>query len=276
MLVNVSVKSAARVLDLLELFAVSHAPMGVSEVSRLLSIPKSSAQSLLATLVSRAYLVRSGAAYELPHDRKRGRWVGGALPRLVKVAEPTMQRLAEASGESAFLNVLLPNGELKYVAKAVSSNVVRYDAPLTSTRPAYCTSSGLLLLAHLDPAELDDYFARVKLERQTPETATDRRALLALLQRARRQGYAELRDAHVQGATGVAAPVFDCGDRPVAALSLAAPTVRFAKRRATLRHHVVAAAGDLSRQLRPRTSATDRRTAQSVAERDARAERRPR
>ena len=133
---NEAVKSAARVLDLLELFAASPEAMGVSEVGRLLSIPKSSAQALLVTLVSRGYLVRSGAAYELARDLKRNGWVGGSLPRLIKAAEPAMRRMADSSGESAFLSLMVPSGELKYVAKSISPNVVRYDAPLTNTRPA--------------------------------------------------------------------------------------------------------------------------------------------
>lgn len=242
----------------MELFSVSSAPLGVSEVSRLLAIPKSSTQALLGTLVSRGYLVRSAAAYELARDLKRAGWIGGALLRLVKASDPAMQRLAEASGESVFLSVLLPNGELKYVTKAVSPNVVRYDAPLTNTRPAYCTSSGIVLLAYLTAPELEDYFANVRLERKTSETITDRGALAALLQRARRCGHAELCDAHVHGASGVAAPVFDGGQRPVAALSLAAPTARFVKRRVELRDQVVATASDLSRHLRPPASATGR------------------
>lgn len=247
--VNEAVKSADRVLDLLELFAGAAEPMGVSQVSRLLAIPKSSAQALLGTLAARAYLVRTGSTYELARDFRRDGWVGGAVARLVKIAVPVMQRLAAASGESAFLNVLLPNGELRYVAKAVSPNVLRYDAPLSNTRPAYCTSSGVVLLGYLTPWQLEAYFAQVKRDRKAPQTATERRALVASLQRAREQGYAELCDAHIQGASGVAAPVFNGSERPVAALSLAAPTPRFVQRRMVLRKQLVAAAAALSRRL---------------------------
>lgn len=44
---NDSVKSATRVLDLLELFSVETGPLGVSEVAKKMSIPKSSARALL-------------------------------------------------------------------------------------------------------------------------------------------------------------------------------------------------------------------------------------
>ena len=188
-------------------------------------------------------------------------WVGGSLPRLIKAAEPAMRRMADDSGESAFLSLMTPSGELKYVAKAVSPNVVRYDAPLTKTRQAYCTSSGVILLAYLDAEELEEFFAKVKLERKTPNTITDRKTLMAMLDRARRQGYAEVCDGHTQGASGVSAPIFDGRKRPVAALTLVAPTARFMKSRVALRGHVVSVAAELSRNVQPRMPRIERAAA---------------
>ena len=52
------VKSASRVLDLLEIFAAAPSPLGVSELARRLSIPKSSVSALLRTLLLRGYLER--------------------------------------------------------------------------------------------------------------------------------------------------------------------------------------------------------------------------
>ena len=251
MSMNDSVKSAARVLDLLELFSVASDPMGVSEVSRLLAIPKSSGQALLSTLVSRGYLVKQGSSYEMGPDLRRGNWVGGSLSRLVKTANPAMRRLADESGESAFLSLMTASGELKYVAKAVSSHVVRYDAPLSNSRPAYCTSSGLILLAYLDSSELEEFFSKVSLERITPNTVTDRKELMLMLEKARRQGFAELCDGHVMGASGVSALVFNGSEKPAAALTLVAPTARFLKSRVFLRQKVIAFAAELSRSVQP-------------------------
>ena len=88
---NDEVKSAARVLDVLELFAASVGALGVSDVARKLGIPKSSTQGLLTTLASRGYLGRQDSAYFLPAERRDGGWVGGLRARLLGLAEPILQ-----------------------------------------------------------------------------------------------------------------------------------------------------------------------------------------
>ena len=98
---NSAVKSAVRVLDLLEFFSVSEEPMGVSELSRLMLIPKSSMQALLGTLVARGYLERVPGGYQLSTQQKEQGWVGGALARLRKFGGRCVlgfQSIAQVSG----------------------------------------------------------------------------------------------------------------------------------------------------------------------------------
>jgi DNA-binding IclR family transcriptional regulator len=54
------IKSAARVLDVLELFSARCDGLTLSEVARGLELPKSSTLGLLRTLHKRGYLVREG------------------------------------------------------------------------------------------------------------------------------------------------------------------------------------------------------------------------
>lgn len=246
---NNPVKSAARVLDLLELFALAREPLGVSEVARQLGMPKSSAQALLATLVARGYLARMGSAYQLAASVRSGELIGGPFARLTRLAEPVMQRMAERSGESAFLGVLTGDWQVRYVAKAVSSNQVRYDADLAHLRPAYCTSIGLAILAHRHAADIETFLRRVPLKRITPQTITDRAALRRVIEKAQRDGYAEVRDGHVSGASGVSAPIFAPDATAIAALNLGAPSVRYGKVRARLITIVLSGAQELTQAL---------------------------
>jgi len=245
------VKSAVRVLDILELFSVVSEPIGVSEIARMMAIPKSSAQALLTTLVGRGYLIRAGSGYEMMGTYREDGWVGGALSRVLRFAEPMMQALAQKTGESAFLSVLAPNFEMKYISKAVSPNVVRYDAPLASLRPAYCVSSGIAILAWLREAEIERFFKTVKLVPVTEHSPEDESTIRALLEKARRLGYAELSNSNVPGASGVSAPVVDPTGHPLAALTLVGPTERFMKARVDLRNQVAEAAQELSRRIAP-------------------------
>src|SRR5512140_3420999 len=118
---NGEVKSAGRVLDVLELFAEQLAPLGASDVSRRLGLPKSSVHGLLTTLARRGYLALEGRAYRLAPDLE-GAWQARSLARLVTTALPIMERSSVATGESAFLGVMTPDLRVRYLAKVVSRN----------------------------------------------------------------------------------------------------------------------------------------------------------
>jgi len=243
---NTQVKSASRVLDVLELFAASSEALGVTDVARKLHIPKSSAQGLLTTLAGRGYLAREATAYFLPPELRDGGWVGGVRARLLALAEPLLQRIAHESGESAFLGVLVGN-DIQYIAKAVSRHEVRFDASLSQVRPVYCTSTGLVILAHLDSSAASKILRRAKITKITPNTITDRVSIERMLDRARQIGFAEVKDVNLLGVSGVAAPVFGPRGEVLAALSIGAPTSRYTKARKKLAGIVVAKAAALSR-----------------------------
>lgn len=230
---NDSVKSATRVLDLLELFTLVPETMGVSDVAKRLEIPKSSAQALLLTLVGRGYLTRDGGGYSLPAEL-RGGWVGGIRSRLLGIAAPVMKRMAEESGESAFVGMITGGGKVQYLAKAVSPKEVRYDASLAHLRPVYCTSMGLVVLAHLPEAQVGRWLKPALLVPVTPRTETDPAKIGQMLRQARKDGYAEVRDANVEGASGVSAPIFGPGGAVIAGLNLGAPSFRYESARGDL------------------------------------------
>lgn len=246
---NSAVKSAVRVLDLLEFFSVSEDPMGVSEMSRLMLIPKSSMQALLGTLVARGYLERVPGGYQMSAQQREQGWVGGVLARLRKVADPVMADLVAKTGESVFLSVLAPNHEMKFIAKAISHNLVRYDAPMSNTRPAYRVSSGICWLAALPEPELAEYLASVTFERTTSRTVSSTKALQALIEKTRQQGWFEMHDTNVDGAFGVSALIRDGAGQPVAALTLAGPTHRLPRDASSLHHLVVEGARDLGERI---------------------------
>src|SRR3954469_6211027 len=219
---TVSVKSAARVLDVLELMAGRTQGLRVNEMARELSMPKSSASSLLATLESRGYIAPGSDGYRLVDMFRASGWAGGMTAALKRASGATMAKLADTTGESIFLGVPLQDLRVQYIAKAVSSNELRYDVDLASPRPAYCTSIGQVILSGLDAPALDRYFKTHELKRITPRTVIDERAIRRAVRKARDDGFVTIADSHVLGASGVAAPVRS-GTRIVAGLAAIAP-----------------------------------------------------
>jgi DNA-binding IclR family transcriptional regulator len=221
------VKSAARVLDLLELLSAASRPLRLSEVAPRLGIPKTSAFALLSTLVAKGYAEEHGGGYRLVERLQDRGWVGGDVANLVRVSRVVMGDLTHTTGESAFLGVMTAEREVLYLEKALSPNPVRYDTDLEQPRAAYCTSIGLVLLADMADADLDSYFQATKIEAKTPRTETDPAAIRATIARARGQKYVHTVDSHFEGVAGVAAAIRGPSERALAGLAVIGPTARF-------------------------------------------------
>ncbi|MEQ8708725.1 MAG: IclR family transcriptional regulator [Rhodospirillales bacterium] len=226
-----AVKSAARVLDLLELLALMPQGMTLTELSNRLGIPKSSISALLATLTDRGYVELVQNRYFMARRLQGGDWVGKDQEMLLQLAKPDMRRLAETTGETAFLGVLTPNWQVQYVAKSVSSQPLRYDADLGVVRPAYSTSIGITILAGLDDNRIEAFFAATDLVAITEKTITDPNRLRAEIEIARRDGFVITSDSNVVGTSGVCAPIRNAAGQVIAGLAIIAPSARFTKLR---------------------------------------------
>ena len=244
---NSEVKSAGRVLDLLEFLAASREPVSFGELVSALAFPKSSAHALLQTLIGRGHVAQDrDGRYLLAESSRHGFPFRPSEEPLVARAMPIMQRLRDASGETVLLSTMNARGDVRRLAKCVSRQPVRYDVDLQSPIAAYCTATGRALLAYRGEAEIDAYLDRVSLLSYTGFTVTDRAALIGILAEVRRRGYAINDQEFVTGSTGVAAPVHDKTGAVVAALNLGTLTNRFREREAELCRMVVETAGSLS------------------------------
>jgi DNA-binding IclR family transcriptional regulator len=181
----------------------------VSEVAAALGLPRPSAHILLSTLTAGGYLRQA---------RRRGRYRVGL--RVLKVARevlarmpvreraaPLLYELARTTGLNVYLAVL-SRGEAVTIDRVVAKPRPEARADVGAASPAYASSMGKALLAHLPPAELEAYLATAHLEPVTERTITSVEALREELGRIREQGYALSEGEHRPGVRSVAAPVF--------------------------------------------------------------------
>jgi DNA-binding IclR family transcriptional regulator len=250
-MMNSEVRSAVRVLELLEYLSRSPGPAALKDVVGTLGFPKSSAHALLQTLVSRGYVERDGTdRYALAEGFRDGAaWVGGHQARLLAAACPVLEELRDALRETVMIGVRGAGGEVGIAAKLVSPEEIRYDTDMNGLRPAYCTAMGRVLLAHWDEDAREDYLARTPLEPKTPRTITDPDALRAVLHGVRAKGHAIADEEMVIGGVGTAAPIFDGRGQCVAALNVATVTHRYRLRGETIIEGVMRGAARISRQL---------------------------
>ena len=132
---------------------------------------------------------------------------------LVPVARPFMRALWETFGET--VNLGIPIGaRVLYLDLIESRQRLKTTSRVGSSDPLRSTALGALLLStERDP--------------RTSRTRVDPDLLLEDLEATRVRGYAVDDEENEIGSRCVASAVLDAEDRPVAALSVSAPTVRF-------------------------------------------------
>lgn len=224
----VSVKSADRVLDVLELFSRRGRSMSHTEIALALGIPKSSLTQLLRNLTGRGYL----SFVPGPNTYEPGRSFFALLQRgregidIAAIARPVMEKLTAATNESSSFNAFRKD----YVERVFS---VESPQPLTfrmtpGTRfMLYSSSAGKAVLAALPPAERERYLRRVRIERRTEATVKSVAELRRQIAKVAKEGVAYSYGEYLPGVTAVAVAVRRADGFPLGAVNVAVPSVRF-------------------------------------------------
>ena len=237
---NNSVKSAVRTLRILEYFESAAAYVSLGELSSNLSIPKSSAHTLVYTLIEEGYLEKmSHNSFALNSNLKRSvGWVGGLDGVIRRAAAKEMDRLLVLFEESVVLGVPTDRYDVKIADFRQSSQLMSYSVLKSPTIPGWCTSLGHAILSCLPEDESFKYLDKVSKVPLTPNTLTSTNAILERLKICRQRGYSLNINERFDGASGVAFPILDESGFPRAALNMVMLTPRFFKRKDIIIHEV--------------------------------------
>lgn len=212
-----SVDNALRLAQLLLLDGT----LSVTEAARHLAVSPSTAHRLLAMLVYRDFAEQGRDRRYRPGPALRSSGAAEApLALLRRVGQPHLERLVEATGESANL-VVLAGDEIRFVATVECTQVLRVGDRSGKALPALLTSSGKAMVALLAGTRADEMLAGLD-ERDRTRT---RRELAA----ARRNGYALNNQQTETGLTALGVAVRGPHGQVLAGVSLAMPTARFAR-----------------------------------------------
>ena len=230
---NNSVKSAVRTLKILEYFESAVASVSLGELSSNLSIPKSSAHTLVYTLIEEGYLEKlSHNSFVLNSNLKRSvGWVGGLDGAIRRAAKKEMDRLLVLFEESVVLGVPTDSYDVKITDFRQSSQLMSYSVTNLPTIPGWCTSLGHAILSRIPEDESFKYIDAVSKVALTPKTLTSTSEIMERLRICRHRGYSLSVNERFEGASGVAVPIIDGSGLPRAALNMVMLTPRFFKRK---------------------------------------------
>lgn len=202
----------------------------VSQIAERLGVARSTAHRLLQTLVYRDFAVQDdqrkyhpGPVLELAaHSQSH-------TSRLRVVALPHLQRLVDLVGESA--NLTIRTGDTaRFIASVECRQALRVGSREGMVFPAHRTTAGLVLLADLDPGEVEELYDEQRFAERADERP-DLPSLRAQLGRVRRAGFALNNGLSERGVVAVGVPVRDAAGVAVAGLSVSMPSVRYDRNR---------------------------------------------
>ena len=180
----------------------------VAEMARRTGLTRAVARRYLLTLEELGYVVHDGTSFTLtPRILDLG-FTYLATVDVANIAQPSMERIVHTLRESCSIAVL-DGRDAVYVARVAAKRIMSINLVVGSRLPAHATSMGKVLLAHLDPAKLDEYFAAGPLRRLTDRTIVDESALRAALDQVRARGWAFADQESEDGVRTVAVPLFD-------------------------------------------------------------------
>ncbi|RCW63611.1 IclR family transcriptional regulator [Pseudorhodoferax soli] len=221
----------------------------IEDVAARTGLTRSNAHRTLQTLTHAGYVERDPAEGGYRGTMKMFALGVRQLGQLDvrKIAPGYMATLAKETGETVHLSIL-EGAEVIYIDKIDSVQPIRAYSMVGGRAPAHAVATGKALLAAQRDSGINTL--PTKLPRFTPSTVVDRKVLREELAKAARFGYAVNRGEWREGVGGVAAPIFNGFERPVAALGISGPLERLTMARMRqLAPRVVELAGALSRDL---------------------------
>jgi DNA-binding IclR family transcriptional regulator len=245
------IQAIERAVAILNAFSAEEPELRISDLAERLELHKSTVHRFLVNLEHAGLVERSarGGRYRLG---LRLFELGNLVLQRMDLwdeALPYLEGLVRDTGETGHLAVL-DGGEAIYIERVEARRALRIPSAVGRGYPAHATNLGKVLLAYVEPDELERIVADRGLAGFTTNTITDLDRLRAELAGIRERGYAIDNEEYDEGLRCIGAPVGDHTGRVVAALGIGGPVTRITPARIEeLAQLVMAAARSLSRRL---------------------------
>lgn len=245
-------ETADRLLALLETLARHPGGVPLVRLSESIGVPAEQAEPLLADLVRCGYACRGRGEgdYALTTKLSGLGLTFLSRSRVVDVAQPMLERLAEKSGEVVRLSIV-DGDRLPWMARVQGTRGgLRYDSDMGMDAQLSCSASGHAWLLTLSDDEVVDRVQRQGLGepgRFGPNAPATMDALLDAVHRARERGYGLGIETFAAGWNAVAAPVRAQDGPAIGVISVGGPSQRFTEERMhELAPTLLAAAAELA------------------------------
>jgi IclR family pca regulon transcriptional regulator len=244
--------SLARGLAVIQAFSQSQQQLTISQLSAKTGFSRAAVRRCLYTLAKLSFAGTDDNRhfYLRPRVLTLGHSYISSMP-LAAAAQPILDHVSHVLRESCSI-ATLDGSEIVYIARANVTRIMSIDLGVGSRLPAFCTTMGRVLLAHLPPEKLEEVLSRIVFKRFTERTVVGPEKLRQLLRVVQRNGYSIIDQELEHGLRALAVPIRNPAGKVVAALNVGVHAQRVSIQELQTRffHSLKAAAHELCMFLR--------------------------
>lgn len=245
-------KSAYRAIEILTLISNNKKPMTISQISKELDIPASSAFELLYTLVETGMLIVDNEEMKTFKLGIKSFEIGSKYLDDINVNTLTLkylEKLADITGETVFLDVE-DKGHVIHINKVEGTNTFRSTCSIGHRNYMHCSSVGKALLATYSEEKIKEIVDKYGLVMKTPYTITEFSDLINDIKIIRQRGYAIDNREDMTDGLCIGAPIYDHLNKPIAAISVSCQYSKMTKTKIEeFATYICSTALDISKEL---------------------------
>ncbi|MFV0353247.1 MAG: IclR family transcriptional regulator [Oscillospiraceae bacterium] len=230
MMEDSKVKSLAKALKVLECFNSKNPELGVTQISKMLDIGKSSVSNIVSTFEQLGYLDQNPETgrYTLGLKLLEYSFIINERLGYERMFHDIMQDISKRLNVITYF-AIYRDSSVFYLCNChppVKAYNYPYRTIIGETAPLYCTSLGKSMMAHLPPDELEKV---LQIERVpfTEHTIIDEQKLRDEIITVRKQGFSLDREEHEYGSLCMGVPVITTSNKLYGAFSMSSPNLDF-------------------------------------------------
>jgi IclR family transcriptional regulator, acetate operon repressor len=216
-----------RAFSIVEKVAGADTPVSLTDIVKLVDLPKPTVYRILTTLEEAGILIREpDGRHYVPGERLMAMCANVLMRSPSRAARHAiMEELVEQIGETC--NLTIPNGNyVMYLDRVETDWPLKVNLHPGSKVPLYASASGKLFLAHMQKKSRDRFVQNTPLIKHTKNTLADYKSLENEFKRIREVGFSVDNEEYLAGICCMAVPITDENNHVIAAVATHFPVSR--------------------------------------------------
>lgn len=219
-----TIQSVKRAIDILTLFSPERPRLGITDISKMMKLPKPTVHGLVQTLIDQDFLIRDKETRKYSLGLKLyelGLFLSGTL-KINQVGGGPAQRLSVKTGLMVRLAIWDKDKVLitMNLFPTIDDSMFFRQLGLGPRVPAHCSAVGKAILSTFEPERLKAFLWNANLARHTPKTIVQEDALLTELATIAKTGISRECEEYLKGLSCIGTAIYDDSGEAVAAISL--------------------------------------------------------